>query len=132
VCGPSARNGPIAELVRAEAIAAFEAAGVDFDTEGAAARGKDNAAKPFGAAARPGGSSWQSLTRGTGNIETDYLNGEIVMLGRGAGVATPANALLQRLSNELARERRAPGAMSEQAFLDALSRGATAGSFPGP
>ena len=29
-----------------------------------------------------GGSSWQSIKRGTGNIEADYLNGEIVQLGR--------------------------------------------------
>ena len=29
-----------------------------------------------------GGSTWQSLTRGTGNVETDYLNGEIVRIAR--------------------------------------------------
>ncbi|MFD4562753.1 hypothetical protein ACFWP5_52095, partial [Streptomyces sp. NPDC058469] len=30
---------------------------------------------------RGGGSSWQSLNRGTGTIEADYLNGEIARLG---------------------------------------------------
>ena len=39
----------------------------------------------------PGGSSWQSIQRGTGNIETDFLNGEIVQLGRLHGIPTPAN-----------------------------------------
>ena len=42
--------------------------------------------------ARAGGSSTQSLARGTGSIETDWLNGEIVLLGRLHGVPVPANA----------------------------------------
>jgi 2-dehydropantoate 2-reductase len=45
-----------------------------------------------------GGSSWQSLARGTGSIEAEFLNGEIVLLGALHGVATPVNALLQRLA----------------------------------
>ncbi len=45
---------------------------------------------------RGGGSSWQSLQRGAGSIESDWLNGEIVLLGALHGVATPVNALLQR------------------------------------
>lgn len=58
---------------------------------------------------RIGGSSWQSLSRGTGSIEADYLNGEIVMLGRDYGIPTPVNRLLQREANMLAREVRPPG-----------------------
>ncbi len=54
------------------------------------------------------GSSWQSLARGAGNIEADHLNGEIVRLGRLHGVATPANELIQRLSNQLAASRGEP------------------------
>ena len=45
-----------------------------------------------------GGSSWQSLARGTGSIEAEFLNGEIVLLGRLHGVPTPVNALLQTRS----------------------------------
>jgi 2-dehydropantoate 2-reductase len=55
-----------------------------------------------------------------GSVETDYLNGEIVLLGRLAGVPTPANGLLQQWSNELARNRRAPGAISPDEFLRRL------------
>ncbi|MEU8887646.1 2-dehydropantoate 2-reductase N-terminal domain-containing protein [Streptomyces sp. NPDC048442] len=58
-----------------------------------------------------GGSSWQSLVRGTGSIEADYLNGEISLLGGLHGVPTPVNDLLGRLANEFARERRAAGSM---------------------
>ena len=57
-----------------------------------------------------GGSSWQSLRRGTRAIETDYLNGEIVLLGRMHGVPTPANDLMQRLARELVVTQDAPGA----------------------
>ena len=69
---------------------------------------------------RPGGSSWQSLQRGTGDIETDYLNGEIVLLGRMHGVPTPANELLQRLARELAATRDEPGATSAATILEQL------------
>ncbi len=66
---------------------------------------------------RGGGSSWQSLTRGTGSIEADYLNGEIVLLGRELGVPTPVNEVLQRLANQAARERRAPGSATPDEVL---------------
>jgi 2-dehydropantoate 2-reductase len=124
VCGPSARKGPIADLVRDEALAAFRAAGIAFDAEAAAARGAQVVAQPIGDSARPGGSSWQSLIRVTGNVETDYLNGEVVLLGRIASVPTPANRLLQQLSNQLARERRPPGVMTADEFLVMLSTNA--------
>ena len=43
---------------------------------------------------RGGSSTWQSLTRGTGDIECDFLNGEIALLGRLFGVPTPANSFV--------------------------------------
>ena len=55
---------------------------------------------------RGGGSSWQSLARGTGAIEVDYLNGEIVWVGRCQGRDTPVNAALCELANRMARRRR--------------------------
>jgi 2-dehydropantoate 2-reductase len=67
--------------------------------------------EPFDGSERGAGSSWQSLHRGTGTIEADYLNGEITLLGRLHGVPTPLNDLLQRLANDFARERRAAGSM---------------------
>ena len=60
---------------------------------------------------RRGGSSWQSLARGTGSIETDYLNGEVVLLGRLHGVPTPVNAVLCQLAREAAHTNAAPGSM---------------------
>jgi 2-dehydropantoate 2-reductase len=55
-----------------------------------------------------GGSTWQSLTRGT-TLETDYLTGEIVFQARLAGSRAPLNELFLELINQTVRERLAPG-----------------------
>ncbi len=73
---------------------------------------------------RGGGSTWQSLVRGTGAVETDYITGEIVLRGRLHGVPTPVNELLQLLANQLARDRRPPGAWSEAEVRAQLARNA--------
>ncbi len=61
-----------------------------------------------------GSSSWQSLTRGSGTIETDYLNGEIVLIGRAHGMEAPMNAAIQAAARQAAAERRRPGTMSPE------------------
>jgi 2-dehydropantoate 2-reductase len=58
--------------------------------------------------ARGGGSTWQSLRRGTGSLETDYLNGEIALLARLHGVEAPVNVVLQTAANDAARRKLAP------------------------
>ena len=55
------------------------------------------------------GSSWQSLMRAQGSTEADYLNGEIVRLGKIHGIATPFNRVLQSVVGEMARTRELPG-----------------------
>ena len=113
ICGPGSRTGAIAARARQEGVACLRAAGIAFAPEAEdAARRADLGARPPGGQQR-GGSSWQSLRRRTGNVEADYLNGEIVLLGRLHGVPTPVNEALQRLANELARAGAAPGAMPE-------------------
>ncbi|MGW7381947.1 ketopantoate reductase family protein [Streptomyces sp. NPDC054794] len=99
--------------VRAEGERVLDAAGIAHVSaeEQQEARGDKVTLVPLEGAPRGGGSSWQSLSRGTGTIEADHLNGEIVLLGRLHGVPTPLNDLLQRLANAFARERRAPGSM---------------------
>ena len=71
---------------------------------------------------RGGGSSWQSLARGSGSIETDYLSGEIVLIGRTHGVPTPVNALMQRLTARFAAEGRAPGSMPIAELAELVAR----------
>ena len=129
--GPAAGDG--AELrrrTRAEGVAVLAAAGLAHADreEMAAVRGDRVRIEAVNGAARPGGSSWQSLTRGTGTIEADFLNGEIVLLGREHGVPAPVNEALQRLANQAARERRAPGFMTPAQVLAAAGVTSSAAS----
>jgi 2-dehydropantoate 2-reductase len=96
---------------QAEGEAALAAAGIAYNTEDErrALQGDRMKIQDIGGAPRAGGSTWQSLARGTGSVEADYLNGEIALLGRLYGVPTPVNELLQRLIAEYAREHRGPG-----------------------
>jgi 2-dehydropantoate 2-reductase len=121
--GRAAARGPIGELVRAEGRACLEAAGIESVSadEDRERRGDLLQVRPIGERERPGGSSWQSLERRTGAIESDFLNGEIVLLGRLHGVPTPANELLRQLAAEAAAARAAPGSLAPDAFLDRLS-----------
>jgi len=109
------------DRVAAEGTAALDAAGIGYASaeEVRAARGNNVDLGEVAGFPRGGGSSWQSLTRGTGSIEADYLNGEIVLLGRGHGVPTPVNEALQRLANQAAADRLQPGAMAPVEILAA-------------
>jgi 2-dehydropantoate 2-reductase len=104
---------------RAEGAAVLDAAGIGHatDEEQAPYRALVRSERPKAGSDRAGGSSWQSLERGVGSIEVDYLNGEIVLLGRLHGVPTPINEALQCLSAAHAREHRAPGSLTVAAVL---------------
>lgn len=72
--------------------------------------------------AHPGGSSLRSLRRGTGTIEADHLDGEIVPLGREHGVPSPVDELLRRLADRMARADLRPGPVRPGEFMAALER----------
>ncbi len=61
---------------------------------------------------RQGSSTWQSLARG-GSVESDFLNGEIVLLARLHGLDAPMNAGVQRRSVTAALARTPPGGLDE-------------------
>jgi 2-dehydropantoate 2-reductase len=110
------------DLLTTEAEAAFTAAGIDpvTDEEDDVRRADHLQLRPIGDEPRAGGSTWQSLSRGSG-IETDFLNGEIALLGRLHGVRTPANARIQALMVDAARRGAAPGSMAVDELVAALS-----------
>lgn len=121
VCGRRARR--LIELVQAEGEAVLAAAGIPVVSraDDLARRGDALTIQPVeGEQHRSGGSTWQSLRRATGTIETDFLTGEIVMLGRLHGVATPANALLQRVVAEMSRTGEPPASRAEADLLELL------------
>jgi len=112
-------------LLRAEAEAVYEAAGISWLDVGKAdpRRAQLMNQKPIAGLDRLGSSTTQSLSRGGGSIETDYLNGEIVLLGRLHGVPVPANAYFTALGARMASEGLKPGAIplaEAEAQLSAL------------
>jgi 2-dehydropantoate 2-reductase len=123
-----ARNGdwrPLVVDAEAEARSVLDTAGIGYisDAEETAARAAGFTMKPVpGVAASLGGSTWQSLQRKTGNIETDYLNGEIVMIAHRAGLEAPINARLAILARRAAATGAKPGDMSAQELAKLLQQ----------
>lgn len=99
----------LAQALQAEADTVLTAAGihrVSDDTLAGYRAGRVIPQDVPGYAA--GNSTWQSLTRGTGSVETDYFNGEITLLGRQHGIPTPINTRIQHVTHAAARDNRAP------------------------
>lgn len=112
--GKEARFGPWTELARQEGEAVLNAAGIQFYSVDKG--NPDLELIKFGdipGFTRAGSSSIQSLLRGTGSIETDFLNGEVVMLGRLHGIDTPVNAALVRVARQMVRNGVKPGDFPE-------------------
>lgn len=108
----AAANGALGEVLarlRAEALACFGAAGwlvTDSRAYRAETSGFEIAA--VGGRPRSGGSTWQSVERGLPTVETDFLNGEVVRLGRLHGVPAPVNAAVQARMREITRQSLVP------------------------
>jgi 2-dehydropantoate 2-reductase len=120
--GSRSSHPELIDQARAEAIRVLEAANVEI---GSTDEDDERRAllQPSPVNNEPSGSSsWQSLARGTGTIEADYLNGEIVLLGRLHTIPTPANEMLQRVANNLARQTAAPGSLKPTDLDGALHR----------
>ena len=95
----------------------LDAVGISYvsEAEETAARKAGFTMKPVpGVPESVGGSTWQSLQRGTGNVETDYLNGEIVMIAHQAGLEAPINQRLAMLGRRAAAAGAKPGDMSAE------------------
>lgn len=121
VCGRAERRGELARRARQEAAGVLAAAGIAVagDDESRRDAGLMRMAEVAGEE-RSGGSTWQSLARGTGSTEVDYLNGEIILLGRLHGIATPVNELLRQEVHRLTREERRPGTIPAAELLARL------------
>ena len=118
VCGPPARAGRLGQMVTAEGYAVLDAAGIEYasEHEDRRRRGDILDLQPVDGVRRPGGSTWQSLSRHA-STETDLLNGEIVRIARLHGLRPPLNEVLQRLVRELAVAGASPGTVAEADVL---------------
>ena len=110
-------TGPedLQEAVEAEARAIVGAAAVPIVGEEEARVGwqpEELSFRPVpGEQAELGGASWQSLVRGTGTIETDFLNGEITLIARRLGRVAPINTRLTALARRAAGDGLTPGSI---------------------
>jgi 2-dehydropantoate 2-reductase len=122
LCPPSDERQEIVANLRAEGRAVLDRAGIEYasDEENRAHRANSISVKEIAGQPRTGSSSWQSLARGTGTIEADYLNGEIVLLGRLHGGPTKWNEHARRLANDAAHRKAAPGSLSTGEWLSSL------------
>jgi len=69
-----------------------------------------------------GGSTWQSLRRGTGDTEIDYLAGEIVLQGRLHGTSAPACEAIVAATRGLASSGGGPRSLDAAVVLDDLDQ----------
>ena len=122
--GPDAER--LADAAREEGRAALSAAGIEHEAGEVTDVGARWDRMGVRRDQRPGSSTWQSLQRGTGAVETDYLNGEIVLMGRLHGVPTPVNEALCRAAARAARERVAPRSLSAGDLLSEIGEEAGA------
>jgi 2-dehydropantoate 2-reductase len=68
----------------------------------------------------PSNSTWQSLSRQTGNVETDFLNGEIVRLAHRHGITAPLNAALACAARAAVGNGLGPGRYSAAQLAELL------------
>ncbi|MEX0426683.1 ketopantoate reductase family protein [Nocardioides sp. DS6] len=121
IARPGSAADELVRRCRAEGEAAFAAAGIRVVS--AAADRERRAGTIQGRLGGKGGSStWQSISRGAGSVEIDYLAGEVVLLGRLHGVPTPANELVQRTAHQLVRAGGDAGSLDAADLLEALDR----------
>jgi 2-dehydropantoate 2-reductase len=121
LCAPGEARNDVVDAARQEGRQALRAAGIAFDDDQVSdvrARWARFGVQDIDGRRRAGSSTWQSLARGSGTVETDFLNGEAVLIGRLHGVPTPVNEALCLLAERHVRERRPPGTLAAGEVLD--------------
>lgn len=125
ICGRVDPDGveQLAERVKEEGRQVLHAAKIEFDApivSDVTGRWDRIAIGEIDGKGHEGGSTWQSVIRGAGSVETDYLNGEIALLARQHGLRAPANELLQGLAQTTLRDGHRPGWVTASELLARL------------
>ncbi|CAO5185171.1 thiosulfate/3-mercaptopyruvate sulfurtransferase [Frankia sp. AiPs1] len=133
---PGPRRDTVAAELVTEARRVFAAAGIDVaDVRSSPLDLSGLTIAEIPGYARGGSSTWQSLARG-GSVESDYLNGEIVLLARLHGLTAPINAGVQARIATASRLGARPGGLGDddlEALLAlAATNSATATATTGP
>jgi thiosulfate/3-mercaptopyruvate sulfurtransferase len=109
------------QLLRDEARQVLAAAGYDIADIAAETTADLSrfAARPVPGRERDGNSTWQSFSRSS-PLETDFLNGEVVLAARLAGRTAPANQAITERAREAWRDGTAAGSLGEDDLLAVL------------
>lgn len=111
----------LAALAQQEGESVLAAAGISVATRAQDTERRGDLIRLRTDRPRAGGSTYQSLARGA-DVEIDHLTGEIVLLGRLHGLATPVNDLVQRTVHDVVRAQTPPATLSAATLLAQLSR----------
>lgn len=125
VFGPGADTAGLRQKIEAEAWACYRAAGIDAASrEEEVELGRDPGFEMADIEGHPpfASSVWQGMMRGAQTVETDYINGEIALLGALHSVPTPYNRALQQTAVRCAREQLRPGTVTIR-DLEAMAKG---------
>jgi 2-dehydropantoate 2-reductase len=113
----------VVAALRGEAERVLRYAGIEFTSfeVSTAARADGPTPRPVpGSNTGASNSTWQSLSRNTGNVETDYFNGEIVRIAHQHGTTAPLNAALARASRDAVRNQLGPSHFSAAQLCELL------------
>lgn len=113
--------GSLVTSLREEAHHVLDYAGIAFVPFEVSTAARVNGPTPRsvpGVDSAASNSTWQSLSRNTGDVETDFLNGEIVRIAHQHGIEAPLNAALARLAREAVLDEVGPGHYSAQKLAE--------------
>ena len=101
----------IANLARKELDDLLAEAGIPYVTDAQISKEwpEFTIKSPNYAAGEAQSSTWQSLARKQGSVETEFFNGEVVRLAKKLGKEAPINDGLNRIMQEMAAKRETPG-----------------------
>jgi 2-dehydropantoate 2-reductase len=125
-----AATGDVVAAVRGEGENVLRHAGigfVPFETSTVARRHGPTIRPVPGWDGGQSNSTWQSLSRKTGNVETDYLNGEIVRLAYRHGMEAPLNAAFASAARAAIRNGLGPSRYSVAQLAELIGINASAG-----
>lgn len=109
------RMASVVTILRREAERVLRASGLScepfaaFRRRASQASGELRLPPDASAAGLIADSTWQSLSRRKGSVETPFFNGVIVHLGRALGIPTPANAAVAEMVETMAKRQQQPG-----------------------
>jgi 2-dehydropantoate 2-reductase len=121
--GEGADMSDVTAALLAEGEQVLRTAEIEFVSFGVSSAARADGPTPRAVPGRDTGASnstWQSLSRNTGNVETDYFNGEIVRIAHQHGITAPLNAALARASREAVRNQLGPSHFSAAQLSELL------------